>query len=82
MPRRVRINKARINRIITRQIESIQRDIRFTQGLTTLIEANTTLQAGTSLTLEELSIAAPADLGRDPAIQLMIEETATLSISG
>ena len=82
MARRVRINRARIQRIIQREGETVQRDIRFTQGLTTLVEANTTLQAGTSLTLTELSIAAPADPFADPDIQLLIEETATLSISG
>ena len=82
MVRRVHINRARIKRLIQREIDSVQRDIRFTQGLVTLVEGNTTLQAGTSLTLTELSIAEPADLGSDPDIQLMIEETATLSISG
>ena len=82
MARRVRINRARIQRIIQREVETVQRDIRFTQGLTTLVEGNTTLQAGTSLTLTELSIAAPADPFADPDIQLLIEETATLSISG
>jgi len=82
MARRFRINRARIKRLIQREIDSVQRDIRFTQGLTTLVEAGTTLQAGTSITLEELSIKSPTNPYADPDIILTIEPTATLSISG
>ena len=75
------ISRARIKRMIAKQVASTERDIRLTQDLTTLIEASTTLKAGTSLTLEELSIKSPADPYADPDIQLIIEPTATLIIA-
>ena len=77
------ISMNRIRRILTKKIEAVQRHAGFAQGLTGIISRTTIIQAGTTVTIAgPVEIKSLDDPGRDPAVQLILEPTAILSISG